>query len=71
LTLNAAAACPADANVATRRAMFALLDLSVVRITLTAMVALGPLTVAQYVFWSRRFGVERTTWQYQQAGPGH
>jgi len=50
-------------------AMLALLDLRVVRITLLAMVALGPLMVAQYVFWNRTFGVERSTGQYQQAEP--
>jgi len=49
--------------------MLVLLDLRVVRITLPAMVALGPLMVAQYVFWSRRLGVERTRWQYQLAEP--
>ncbi|MBV8719379.1 MAG: hypothetical protein JOZ65_30275 [Chloroflexi bacterium] len=38
-------------------------------ITLPTMVALGPLMGAPYVFWSRRHGVERTTWQYQQAQP--
>jgi hypothetical protein len=50
-------------------AMLVLLDLRVVRITLPAMVALGPLMVVQYVYWSRRLGVERTTWQYEQAEP--
>ena len=49
--------------------MLVLLDLRLVRITLPAMVALGPLVVAQYVFWSRRRGTERKTWQYQQAQP--
>jgi hypothetical protein len=39
----------------------------VVRVTVRAMVALGPLMVAQYLFWNRRRGSERTTWQYQQA----
>jgi hypothetical protein len=58
-------------GLATLTAMLVLLDLRVVRITLPAMVALGPLMVAQYVFWNRRLGVERTTWQYQQAEPHH
>jgi hypothetical protein len=31
------------------------------------MVVLGPLMVAQYAWWSRRGGRERTTWQYLQA----
>ena len=51
--------------------MLALLDLRVVRVTVPAMVALGPLMVAQYLFWARRLGAERTTWQYQQAEPRH
>jgi hypothetical protein len=58
-------------GLATLTAMLMLLDLRVVRITLPAMVALGPLMVAQYVFWTRRLGNERTTWQYQQAEPCH
>src|SRR5439155_17604804 len=29
----------------------------------------GPLMVAQYLFWARRLGTERTTWQYLQAEP--
>jgi hypothetical protein len=46
----------------------ALLDLGLVRRTIPAMVALGPLTVAQYLFWRRR-GPERTTREYLQAEP--
>jgi len=46
-----------------------LLDLRVVRVTVPAMVAFGPLMVAQYLFWARRLGAERTTWQYLQAEP--
>ncbi len=34
-----------------------------------AMVVLGPLMVLQYLFWSRRRGRERTTWQYLQEEP--
>lgn len=34
-----------------------------------AMVILGPLMVLQYLFWSRRKGRERTTWQYLQEEP--
>ncbi len=33
------------------------------------MVVLGPLMVAQYAWWSQRYGRERTTWQYLQAEP--
>ena len=56
-------------GLATLTAMLALLDLRVVRVTVPAMVALGPLMVAQYLFWARRLGTERTTWQYLQAEP--
>jgi len=34
-----------------------------------AMVVLAPLMVLQYVFWIRRNGAERTTWQYLHAEP--
>jgi hypothetical protein len=54
---------------ATLTVMLVLLDLRVVRVTVPAMVALGPLMVAQYLFWARRVGAERTTWQYLQAEP--
>ena len=54
--------------VATIAALLALLDLGLVRATIPAMVALGPLTVAQYLFWRRR-GPERTTREYLQAEP--
>jgi hypothetical protein len=50
-------------------AMLALLDVRVFPVTLPAMLALGPLMLAQYVWWARRSGGERTTWQYQQAEP--
>ena len=33
------------------------------------MVILGPLMVLQYLFWRRRRGRERTTWQYLQEEP--
>jgi hypothetical protein len=58
-------------GLVTLAAMLVLLDLRLVRVTLPAMVALGPLMVAQYLFWARRLGTERTTWQYQQAEPQH
>ncbi len=36
------------------------------------MVVLGPLMVLQYLFWRRRCGRDRTTWQYLQEEPlGH
>jgi hypothetical protein len=33
------------------------------------MVVLGPLMGLQYLYWRRRCGPERTTWQYRQAEP--
>ncbi len=54
-------------GVATLTFMLAALALRVVRFTVPAMVMLGPLMVAQYTFWKRWRGVERTTWQYEQA----
>jgi hypothetical protein len=51
-------------GLATLTTMLLLLDIRVVRITVPAMVVLGPLMVAQYLFWNRRRGSERTTWQY-------
>ena len=51
--------------------MLALLDLGIVRVTLPAMVVLGPLMVIQYIYWRRQRGQERTTWQYLQAEPLH
>jgi hypothetical protein len=30
------------------------------------MIVLGPLMIAQYLYWARQ-GAERTTWQYRQA----
>jgi hypothetical protein len=54
--------------VATLAALLALLDLGVVRATIPAMVVLGPLLVAQYLFWRRR-GRERTTREYLQTEP--
>jgi ABC-type uncharacterized transport system YnjBCD permease subunit len=62
--------CPVGegAAAATLAGLLALLDLGLVRTTIPAMVALGPLTVAQYLGWRRR-GRERTTWEYLQAEP--
>jgi hypothetical protein len=37
--------------------------------TFPVMVVLGPLMVLQYLYWRRRCGLERTTWQYLQAEP--
>jgi hypothetical protein len=49
--------------------MQAAVTLGGVAVTVPAMTVLGPLMVLQYVFWRRRLGPERTTWQYLQAEP--
>lgn len=36
-----------------------------------AMVVLGPLMVLQYLYWRKRYGQERTTWQYLLQEPVH
>lgn len=48
--------------------LMALVDFGVIVRTVPAMVALGPLMIAQYAFWRRR-GRERTTRQYLLADP--
>ncbi len=53
----------------TLAAMLVLVDVRLVQVTLPAMVALGPIMVAQTLFWARRLGHERTTWAYRQAEP--
>ncbi|MFQ6026001.1 MAG: hypothetical protein ACE5Q6_00645 [Dehalococcoidia bacterium] len=50
-------------------AMLALLDLGIVRITIPAMVVLGPLVLLQYAYCLHRQKYERTAWQYLQAEP--
>ncbi len=55
-------------SLATLAGLLALLDLGLVRATVPAMAALGPLTVAQYAVQRRR-GRERTTREYLQAEP--
>lgn len=50
-------------------AVLALPALGAVRATFPVMIVLGPLTVAQYLLYRRRFGPERTTWQYVLAEP--
>ncbi|MFQ6030354.1 MAG: hypothetical protein ACE5Q6_23005 [Dehalococcoidia bacterium] len=49
--------------------MLALLDLGILRMTIPAMVVLGPLVVLHYSYCRWRRGPERTTRQYQQADP--
>jgi hypothetical protein len=50
-------------------AVLALPALGAVHATFPVMIVLGPLTVAQYLLYWRRFGPERTTWQYLLAEP--
>jgi hypothetical protein len=45
-------------------AVAALPTLGIVRMTFPVMIVLGPLIALQYVYWRRRSGPERTTWQY-------
>ena len=56
-------------NLVTLAAMLALLVVGNVLVIVPAMTILGPLMVAQYVYWFRRRRVERTTQQYLQAEP--
>lgn len=39
------------------------------KVVFPAMVVLGPLMVLQYLYWRRRHGPERSTWQYLQEEP--
>jgi hypothetical protein len=39
------------------------------KVIFPVMIVLGPLMIGQYLYWSRRQGLERTTWQYLQAEP--
>jgi hypothetical protein len=50
----------------------ALPALDLLQTAFPVMVVLGPLMGLQYLYWRRRCGPERTTWQYIQAesGPG-
>jgi hypothetical protein len=56
-------------GLGTIAAMMAFLLLAKVEVALPVMTALGPLMVLQYVYWVRKRGAERTTWQYLQAEP--
>jgi hypothetical protein len=56
-------------NLGTIAGMLAFLVLAMVEVALPVMTALGPLMVMQYVYWMRKQGQERTTWQYLQAEP--
>ncbi len=56
-------------NLGTIAAIMAFLVLARVEAALPVMTTLGPLMVVQYVYWMRKRGAERTTWQYLQAEP--
>lgn len=49
--------------------MLVLLDSRLIGDGIPALVALGPVLLAQYAYWARRRGSERSTWQYLQAEP--
>jgi hypothetical protein len=56
-------------NLGTIAALAALVELADVEALLPFMTGLGPLMVLQYLYWMRRRGQERTTWQYLQSEP--
>jgi hypothetical protein len=56
-------------NLGTIAGMLAFLVLAKAEMALPVMTGLGPLMVLQYVYWMRKRGAERTTWQYLQAEP--
>jgi hypothetical protein len=56
-------------NLSTIAAIMAFLVLARVEVALPVMTGLGPLMVVQYLYWMRKRGQERTTWQYLQAEP--
>ena len=56
-------------NLGMIAAIMAFLVLTKVEVALPVMTGLGPLMVLQYVFWKRKRGAERTTWQYLQTEP--
>ena len=57
-------------GLAAMASMMAVLALGWLHMNVPTMVILGPLMVLQYLYWRRRAGPERTTWQYLQAEPG-
>jgi hypothetical protein len=56
-------------NLGTIAATMAFLQLAKVEVAVPLMSGLGPLMVAQYGYWARRRGPERTTWEYLRAEP--
>jgi hypothetical protein len=65
---GAAGAAAQALGLAVVTILLLLLDLGIVRVTIPAMAALGPLVVLHYLVWRRR-GQERTTWRYWAAEP--
>jgi hypothetical protein len=61
---QAAGLVAAAASLAAVAVMLALVRWSLVRADIPAMIALGPLVVAQYAWWRTRRGRERRTWEY-------
>jgi hypothetical protein len=56
-------------SLGTLGVLLSLAALGLLRATFPVMVVLGPLMVAQYAYWIRRRGAERTTREYLQAEP--
>jgi len=56
-------------NLGTIATTMTFLQLANVRVTVPLMTALGPLMVLEYIYWIRKRGQERTTWQYLHAEP--
>jgi hypothetical protein len=50
-------------------ALLTIMVLSRLQVLFPVMILLGPLMIAQYAYWRRRIGRERTTRQYLQAEP--
>jgi hypothetical protein len=56
-------------NLGAIAATTAFLQLVRLEVAVPLMTGLGPLMVAQYGYWARRRGPERTTWEYLRAEP--
>ena len=56
-------------NLGAIAATTAFLQLARLEVAVPLMSGLGPLMVAQYGYWARRRGPERTTWEYLRAEP--
>lgn len=49
--------------------LLTLLTTRTVTVSIPVMTVLGPLILAQYAYWRRTDGAERTTWQYLRDEP--